>query len=214
MSARPARTGRVLRRRVASSASSTTTSLAFALPRAARFPPRGAGFHAWSSRATGLPCASGPRRPCSARHGHSSPNRAIPGACRAARDRISRCSARCAPGRTIVALTRSCCATRRAGCSRGRTRVCCGGRTMRCARHRTSTSCPASRAGCCSQRRASAASRCAPGHRCARELAGRETWLTSALHGIRVVSTWVSPPMEAGREARAAAWRAELDRDG
>jgi branched-subunit amino acid aminotransferase/4-amino-4-deoxychorismate lyase len=37
------------------------------------------------------------------------------------------------------------------------------------------------------------------------ELAGCETWLTSALHGIRVVADWGPAP-------RAAAWRAELDR--
>ena len=46
------------------------------------------------------------------------------------------------------------------------------------------------------------------------ELAGRETWLTSALHGIRVVSAWVSAPVEAGPGTRAAQWREELDRDG
>lgn len=46
------------------------------------------------------------------------------------------------------------------------------------------------------------------------ELAGREVWLTSALHGIRVVSAWVSPPIEAGPGTRAPAWRTELDRDG
>lgn len=47
------------------------------------------------------------------------------------------------------------------------------------------------------------------------ELDGRETWLTSALHGIRVVEGWVSPPrVEAGAGVRAPAWREELDRDG
>lgn len=47
------------------------------------------------------------------------------------------------------------------------------------------------------------------------ELDGRETWLTSALHGIRVVEGWVSPPrVEAGAGVRARAWREELDRDG
>lgn len=46
------------------------------------------------------------------------------------------------------------------------------------------------------------------------ELAGRETWLTSALHGIRVVTAWVSAPVEAGPGTRAAQWREELDRDG
>jgi branched-subunit amino acid aminotransferase/4-amino-4-deoxychorismate lyase len=46
------------------------------------------------------------------------------------------------------------------------------------------------------------------------ELAGRETWLTSALHGIRVVTGWVGAPIEAGAGTRAAAWREELDRDG
>ncbi|MDX6681497.1 MAG: hypothetical protein QOG94_1536 [Solirubrobacteraceae bacterium] len=37
------------------------------------------------------------------------------------------------------------------------------------------------------------------------ELAGCETWLTSALHGIRVVEGWGPAP-------RAARWRAELER--
>jgi branched-subunit amino acid aminotransferase/4-amino-4-deoxychorismate lyase len=37
-----------------------------------------------------------------------------------------------------------------------------------------------------------------------KELAGCETWLTSALHGIRVVAGWGAAP-------RAAAWRAALD---
>jgi branched-subunit amino acid aminotransferase/4-amino-4-deoxychorismate lyase len=46
------------------------------------------------------------------------------------------------------------------------------------------------------------------------QLAGRETWLTSALHGIRVVTSWLSPPIEAGDGIRAPAWREELDRDG
>ena len=48
----------------------------------------------------------------------------------------------------------------------------------------------------------------------AAELAGRETWLTSALHGIRVVSAWVAPRQDAGAGARAPAWREELDRHG
>ena len=48
----------------------------------------------------------------------------------------------------------------------------------------------------------------------AEELAGRETWLTSALHGIRVVDGWVAPRVEAGAAARAPRWREELDRDG
>ncbi len=46
------------------------------------------------------------------------------------------------------------------------------------------------------------------------ELAGRETWLTSALHGIRVVSAWVDPRQAAGSATRAADWREELDRHG
>ena len=46
------------------------------------------------------------------------------------------------------------------------------------------------------------------------ELAGREAWLTSALHGIRVVGAWVAPRIEAGAGERAPAWREELDRDG
>ena len=46
------------------------------------------------------------------------------------------------------------------------------------------------------------------------ELAGAEVWLTSALHGIRVVSAWLSPRLQAGAGERAASWREELDRDG
>jgi len=46
------------------------------------------------------------------------------------------------------------------------------------------------------------------------ELADRETWLTSALHGIRVVSAWVDPRQDAGAPARASDWREDLDRRG
>ena len=46
------------------------------------------------------------------------------------------------------------------------------------------------------------------------DLAGRETWLTSALHGIRVVSAWVDPRQAAGAATRAPDWREELDRRG
>lgn len=46
------------------------------------------------------------------------------------------------------------------------------------------------------------------------ELAGREAWLTSALHGIRTVSAWVAPRQEAGAPVRAGEWREALDRDG
>lgn len=46
------------------------------------------------------------------------------------------------------------------------------------------------------------------------ELDGRETWLTSALHGIRVVDGWVSPQIAAGAGERAPRWREELDCDG
>ena len=42
------------------------------------------------------------------------------------------------------------------------------------------------------------------------ELAGREVWLTSALHGIRAVSGWLRPAQPAGEPRRAAAWRAAL----
>ncbi|HWI06174.1 MAG TPA: aminotransferase class IV [Solirubrobacteraceae bacterium] len=45
------------------------------------------------------------------------------------------------------------------------------------------------------------------------ELAGAEVWLTSALHGIRVVSAWVAPALDAGAGTRAAHWREELERD-
>jgi branched-subunit amino acid aminotransferase/4-amino-4-deoxychorismate lyase len=43
------------------------------------------------------------------------------------------------------------------------------------------------------------------------ELAGREVWLTSALHGIRVVSAWLQPAQAAGAAQRAATWRAALE---
>jgi branched-subunit amino acid aminotransferase/4-amino-4-deoxychorismate lyase len=46
------------------------------------------------------------------------------------------------------------------------------------------------------------------------QLAGSEAWLTSALHGIRVVSGWLSPRQEAGAAVRAPGWSEELDRDG
>jgi branched-subunit amino acid aminotransferase/4-amino-4-deoxychorismate lyase len=42
------------------------------------------------------------------------------------------------------------------------------------------------------------------------ELAGREVWLTSALHGIRGVSGWLAPEQPAGAALRAEAWRARL----
>jgi branched-subunit amino acid aminotransferase/4-amino-4-deoxychorismate lyase len=42
------------------------------------------------------------------------------------------------------------------------------------------------------------------------ELAGREVWLTSALHGIRTVSAWLDPEQPAGAPRRAGAWRAGL----
>jgi branched-subunit amino acid aminotransferase/4-amino-4-deoxychorismate lyase len=46
-------------------------------------------------------------------------------------------------------------------------------------------------------------------------LDGREVWLTSALHGIRVVTAWVggahSSPPRAGRAEHAAAWQARLE---
>jgi len=46
------------------------------------------------------------------------------------------------------------------------------------------------------------------------ELAGREVWLTSALHGIRVVSEWLEPAQSAGSPLRAGAWRAGLAQAG
>ena len=46
------------------------------------------------------------------------------------------------------------------------------------------------------------------------ELAGREVWLTSALHGIRAVSEWLAPEQPAGAPLRAKEWRAELARAG
>ena len=46
------------------------------------------------------------------------------------------------------------------------------------------------------------------------ELGGCETWLTSALHGIRVVSAWVALPIEPGVGEHAPGWREELDLRG
>jgi branched-subunit amino acid aminotransferase/4-amino-4-deoxychorismate lyase len=43
------------------------------------------------------------------------------------------------------------------------------------------------------------------------QLAGREVWLTSALHGILVVGDWLSPPQPAGRAERAPEWQAALE---
>jgi branched-subunit amino acid aminotransferase/4-amino-4-deoxychorismate lyase len=43
------------------------------------------------------------------------------------------------------------------------------------------------------------------------ELAGRETWLTSALHGIRAVTRWAGDGPTAGDAPRAAAWQRLLD---
>jgi branched-subunit amino acid aminotransferase/4-amino-4-deoxychorismate lyase len=42
------------------------------------------------------------------------------------------------------------------------------------------------------------------------ELAGRETWLVSALHGIRAVTRWADGP-QAGDAPRAEAWQRLLD---
>jgi branched-subunit amino acid aminotransferase/4-amino-4-deoxychorismate lyase len=43
------------------------------------------------------------------------------------------------------------------------------------------------------------------------ELAGRETWLVSALHGIRAVTRWADGGPAAGAAPRAAAWQRLLD---
>jgi branched-subunit amino acid aminotransferase/4-amino-4-deoxychorismate lyase len=43
------------------------------------------------------------------------------------------------------------------------------------------------------------------------QLAGREVWLTSALHGIRAVGEWVSPQQPAGPAEQAPAWQAALE---
>jgi branched-subunit amino acid aminotransferase/4-amino-4-deoxychorismate lyase len=43
------------------------------------------------------------------------------------------------------------------------------------------------------------------------ELAGHETWLTSALHGIRAVTRWANGGPVAGDAPRAAAWQRLLD---
>ncbi|HSS57635.1 MAG TPA: aminotransferase class IV [Solirubrobacteraceae bacterium] len=43
------------------------------------------------------------------------------------------------------------------------------------------------------------------------ELADRETWLVSALHGIRVVTGWANGGPPAGRAPRAGGWQRLLD---
>jgi hypothetical protein len=43
------------------------------------------------------------------------------------------------------------------------------------------------------------------------QLAGREVWLTSALHGIRPVGRWLSPAQLAGLATRAPGWQAALE---
>jgi branched-subunit amino acid aminotransferase/4-amino-4-deoxychorismate lyase len=43
------------------------------------------------------------------------------------------------------------------------------------------------------------------------ELAGRETWLVSALHGIRAVTRWADGGPAAGEAPRAADWQRLLD---
>jgi branched-subunit amino acid aminotransferase/4-amino-4-deoxychorismate lyase len=43
------------------------------------------------------------------------------------------------------------------------------------------------------------------------ELAGRETWLVSALHGIRAVTRWADGGPPAGDARRAATWQRLLD---
>jgi len=45
----------------------------------------------------------------------------------------------------------------------------------------------------------------------AAELAGREVWLTSALHGIRSVDRWLSPAQVAGPAEQAPQWQAALE---
>jgi branched-subunit amino acid aminotransferase/4-amino-4-deoxychorismate lyase len=44
-----------------------------------------------------------------------------------------------------------------------------------------------------------------------REVAGRETWLVSALHGIRAVTRWAAAGPAAGAAPRAASWQRLLD---
>jgi branched-subunit amino acid aminotransferase/4-amino-4-deoxychorismate lyase len=44
-----------------------------------------------------------------------------------------------------------------------------------------------------------------------RELAGRETWLVSALHGVRAVTRWANGGPPAGDARRAAAWQRLLE---
>jgi branched-subunit amino acid aminotransferase/4-amino-4-deoxychorismate lyase len=43
------------------------------------------------------------------------------------------------------------------------------------------------------------------------ELADRETWLVSALHGIRVVGAWANGSLQAGGAPRAGGWQRLLD---
>lgn len=44
------------------------------------------------------------------------------------------------------------------------------------------------------------------------DLAGRELWALSALHGIRIVTSWVDGPLLAEQPGRLSTWRDRLDR--
>jgi branched-subunit amino acid aminotransferase/4-amino-4-deoxychorismate lyase len=48
-------------------------------------------------------------------------------------------------------------------------------------------------------------------HPLPQELANRETWLVSALHGIRAVTRWANAGPRAGDQPRAAPWQRLLD---
>jgi hypothetical protein len=43
------------------------------------------------------------------------------------------------------------------------------------------------------------------------ELDGTELWALSALHGIRIVTSWVDGPQLAEQPGRLATWRTRLD---
>ena len=47
--------------------------------------------------------------------------------------------------------------------------------------------------------------------RATQDLASRETWLVSALHGIRVVTAWANGSPTAGEAPRAGRWERLLD---
>ena len=95
--------------------------------------------------------------------------------------------------------------------------ACCGGRTSALCTTPDGAHAAGRHARAAARRsRASAASRCGCARRWPGELAGCETWLTNALHGIRVVSAWGAAPGggRAGAAPRTGARRSTASSDG